>query len=166
MKKLTIKEQIDNYFEGIEQIKKEFPYHAFVLLVPMIEFLGKCLNTDDMENSSNGGTADFNAALKNYASLKPYDSQFNRNDAKALYGILRCGLLHSLFFKEGISLDSGSNDFDKNIIGLESFYNDIKTAWNDAKSGAVEVKKNLDADVFDIDSNITGRTSTIQIQNK
>lgn len=142
--------------EELEKIKEQSPFLLVLGVSVGIEFMGKLLSTDGIDNA-NSCSKKFEAALDAFPSFKKYKG-------KNLYKLIRCGLAHRVAVKEGIILTS-SKDTDLNaypiVINATQFYEDFKKAVD-------EIEKhpglNLDATknyVTVTSEGDTGSTTTI-----
>lgn len=153
---MTVNVFINKYFiEEIGSLVEKRPFVSFVLMAIGIEFLGKCLNTNDWDDKSERSGKTFDYAIQLFDSLKKYQA------IPDLYHNLRCGLAHRLMVKGNIILTPDQNnltgpDF---TIGCKEFYDDFKQACLDAidnKNGMI--KKNLNEE-YDIEKDgYTGST--------
>ena len=136
-RKLSVKMFIQEYLiEKIERIKDTEPFFAFTLMSIGIEFLGKCLNEENEWDKNRKFGQDFDLALTEIPSLKPYKIY---ND---LYHNLRCGLAHNMMVKGSLLLsDHGENS--KTGISCDAFYNDFKQACEYIMTQASLPVKNL-----------------------
>ncbi len=131
-------------------------YHAFALMCIGIEFLGKCLNSHDIQIKGRS-SEDFNNALDTYPSLIKYKGI---ND---LYSVLRCGLLHSFLPKDGVKLTDQDNDFSTNTIGCTSLYSDFVEACDVAINNTLGfILRNLDEPQLDIKGVTSGTTAEMK----
>jgi len=140
--------------EPIKDIIEKHPFHAFFLLCPIVEILGKCLNKDSDWHFPNHSKKDFNNALKTLTPLKKYSLL-----SADLYSIVRCGLLHAGIPKEGIKLCPNNNDLSNNTIGCKELYYDIKCAWEEIKNNDL-AKKEMKTELFEVYDSISGGTQT------
>lgn len=137
MKKLTPASFIRTFFiDELEDIVNRHPYLAFMIMSTGIEFLGKCLKTNQPDWHDTGRPSEtFKKAIQEIPSLQKYEQllqEFN------LYSGLRCGLLHSAQPEPGITLSSKDEMahlerhvfLGQNCINLrcEDFYADFKEA--------------------------------------
>lgn len=155
---MIVKDFINKYFiEEIGSLVEERPFVSFVLMAIGIEFLGKCLNTNDWDEKKEISGDTFDNAIKSFDSLKKYQA------IPDLYHSLRCGLAHRLMVKGHIILSPDQNNLtDPNYtIGCKEFYEDFKQACLDAiddKSGVI--KKNLNEE-YDVEvGELTGSTTS------
>ncbi len=155
---MTVKDFINKYFiEEIGSLVEERSFVSFVLMAIGIEFLGKCLNTNDWDDKSEKSGKTFDAAKIQFDSLVKYQA------IPDLYHSLRCGLAHRLMVKGHIILSPDQNNLTgpDYTIGCKEFYNDFKQACQDAidnKNGMI--KKNLNEE-YDIEfGGMTGSTIT------
>lgn len=145
---MTVKEFINKYFiEEVGSFVDEHPFVSFALMAIGVEFLGKCLNTNDWDDKNEKSGKTFDSAIQQFDSLKKYSA------IPDLYHSLHCGLAHRLMVKGHVILSPDHNniigpDF---IIGCKEFYDDFKQACQDAvdnKNGII--KKNLNEE-YDIE---------------
>jgi hypothetical protein len=140
------------YYKGeIERIKDASPFLTILGISAGIEFLGKLLSTDSLNDGSNCGHK-FEDALSTFTSLRRYSG-------KNLYHLVRCGLAHRISVQEGIVLSSERNsDLDAHpiVINTNEFYNDFVEAINEAQ------RKNDWANPFAMQNYVTllNRTDT------
>ena len=155
---MTVKDFINKYFiEEIGSLVEERPFVSFVLMAIGIEFLGKCLNTNDWDDKKEMSGKTFDHAIQQFDSLKKYQA------IPDLYHSLRCGLAHRLMVKGQIILSTEQNNFSgpDYTIGCKEFYNDFRQACMDAienKNGMV--RKNLDKE-YNIE--VGGMTGSTQV---
>lgn len=141
---IKVKDFIEKYLIGhIGEIKDKYPYEAFLLISCGIEFLGKCLNNRNWQDTGQS-KADFENAVENIPSLKRYTSV-----KKDLYKSLRCGLCHAFQPKKGFLIsNSQSEQLDKNkggiVINIKKFYDAFEKACYDLLEARVTAGKNLD----------------------
>nr|MBQ5604218.1 hypothetical protein [Bacteroidales bacterium] len=159
-KDITVREFIKNYLiVQIGEIKNNHPYFAFLLMAVGIEFLGKCQNSYDWDDSKEKIKPYEN--FENGLQLGPLKKYAN---IKGLYDKLRNGLAHALLIKQGIKVSQGDSP---NALNSDTFYADFKEACEsvlNAKDNgcgkimtadSIEIKKDLDATFF----TITGGTN-------
>lgn len=138
-----------------EIVENKKYYHAFALMCIGIEFLGKCLNSDDIHKKGQS-SKDFNNALDTYQSLNKY------KDFNDPYSALRCGLLHAFLPLEGVKLTDQDNDSSTNTIGCTCLYSDFVKACNDAISNKHGfIKRNLDKPQLDVKGATSGTTTDL-----
>lgn len=148
----------DVLIKQIGQIKKEYPYLAFLLISTGIEFLGKCINSANFQDPGHSSN-DFKNALGCFDSLKKYNSI-------DLYSTIRCGLCHSMQPKPGIKLsDSMPQSLDKqgSIINIDNYYSDFKSACNDlltSPQSFLPKNRSLTLDFIKIDSDGSGNSAS------
>ena len=129
---VSVKEFIENYYiKDLEGLINNHPFTAFLVISCGIEFLGKCLSSNDWFDRGHS-TDDFNNALKVFDSLNKYSSlglEFNKNDGEdiSLYSRIRCGIVHSSVPKIGLSITEGKNNL-PNEIGLKDLSKDFINA--------------------------------------
>lgn len=166
MARLSTKNFIKTVF--IEQLKGiidyPLPYHAFMIMSIGIEFLGKCLKTDQSiwHTKARGESPDsFKKAIREIPSLKKYEPYLEKYD---LYDGLRCGLLHSAQPGVRITLSSEANS--KNETGhlvedkqfgierinfkCEEFYADFKEACEWVIEQEYEADDKMNGDFLDV----------------
>lgn len=153
---MTVKDFINKYFiEEIGSLVEERPFVSFVLMSIGIEFLGKCLNTNDWDDKNERSGKTFDNALQQFDSLKKYQA------IPDLYHNLRCGLAHRLMVKGHVILTPDQNNLTgpDYTIGCKEFYNDFKQACLDAianKNGLIKKNHN---EVYNFEaSGMTGST--------
>lgn len=122
VEQVTIKDFIRmNLYPAIEMLKNNgHPYFAFELIAAGIEFLGACMDDKDFYQQ-NRGRKRFNNAIKQLSSLQKYEGF-------ELYDNLRCGMCHVLLQKTTLNLSSGYGKCSKDILYIETFYCDFKSA--------------------------------------
>lgn len=108
------------------------PYISFVIMGIGIEFLGKCLATTRNEwNEGGHSETDFENAIKNFPSLKKYESYLKSHK---LYSSFRCGLVHAISPKVQVTLSSKGElghlieQGGRINLKVEEFYDDFKQA--------------------------------------
>ena len=150
---VSVRKFIEDYLiTQIGEIKQGYPYFAFLLISAGIEFLGKCQNYYDWDDSSKiRPNVNFNYGLK-IGPLKKYANM-------DLFNKLRNGLAHALLIKQGINVSQGDYP---NALNSDTLYADFKEACEsvlnakDNGSGrilttdGIEIKKNLAATFFTI----------------
>ena len=122
------------YNEELGKIKDVSPLLLVLCVSAGIEFIGKLLSTDDIDNG-NKCNIKFEDALGKFASLKKYES-------KDFYHLVRCGLAHRIGVKEGIILSpSQESDLESKPIRLNTnqFYKDFSQAVEDAQTSSLIV---------------------------
>lgn len=110
---------------------KPTPYISFAILAIGIEFLGKCLNTN--ENDWNKGRSDLNFK-KAINELVAFEEYRDKLDKYELHDSLRNGFAHSFVPKGTISLSSKDEDENFKVtdgklnLRCENLYKDFKNA--------------------------------------
>jgi len=135
MRSLSPKEFIQQVFiDEVGDLIEKHPYIAFMIMGIGIEFLGKCLASEDSNWDVEGKSrSSFKNAVESLSSLKKYEPYLNK-DEHDLYGSLRCGLAHAAKPKYKITLSSKNEmahlvEFgDRLNLRCEDFYSDIKAA--------------------------------------
>ncbi|MCQ2231802.1 MAG: hypothetical protein MJZ30_08150 [Paludibacteraceae bacterium] len=162
-----MKKSSKDFFKGllteVESLTKgNHPYVAFWIMCSMIEFLGICMcEKARWRNGKNKSKKLFNKAL-DLDGLQAY----KKID---LYGLLRCGLLHSMLPSASIRVSAVDDEFGNGkvpIIGAQSLLSNIKKAWEDLQKDG-KCKKDLDELIFEVNpietsseaSSISGSTS-------
>jgi hypothetical protein len=135
---MTPKQFIKQVFiNELNKIKDSNPYIAFAIMAIGIEFLGKCLDTDNQNwNTPRKSKYHFELAIKKLSSLKIYKQYLNNY---ALWNSLRNGFAHSFVPKNTLSLSSKNEraHLSKHNNGLtinlkcEDFYEDFKNACSE-----------------------------------
>jgi len=124
----------DVLIDQIEEIHKNHAYISFSLMAIGIEFLGKCLSSEEDWNKQGQSKTDFEYAVNNLDSLKDYRPFLSSH---FLWTSLRNGFLHSFVPKNTITLSSGDEmphlEEHNNKVNLkcENFYSDFKNACNE-----------------------------------
>lgn len=124
MEQVPVKDFIrKNLYPAIEMLKdKGRAYFAFELIAAGIEFLGACMDDNDFYQQYLAGKR-FENAITKLSSLQKYDYPNNK-----LYDNLRCGMCHVLLPKTTLKLSSGYGKCSENILYIETFYCDFKSA--------------------------------------
>ena len=150
---------LEQYANEVKKIKDVSPFLTVLAISAGIEFLGKLLDDDDLDDSNDCGKK-FEDALKAFSSLQKYQN-------KNLYKLVRCGLAHRTSVKEGIVLDPiNDSNLDTRPIVLNpvEFYTDFKSAVDDAQKRTSWPNAAVTQDyVSVISDNVTGSTKTIKI---
>ena len=161
--------------DGIQEIVTAHPYQSFPLMATAIEVLGKCI-TGNSWDAKFGSEKDFCAAINTLNAFQQY-RDFNRvkldkngnpimdgenqvitND---LYGILRCGMIHSFIPKTGIKLIDKGEDLNKGTIGGLEMYDRIKRAWAEINASPNMIKQDFQSqNMFTVDNSLSGNTPT------
>lgn len=133
-KQYTSLEWLKVYNEELGKIKDVSPLLLVLCVSAGIEFIGKLLSTDDIDNG-NKCNIKFEDALDNFSSLNKYKG-------KNLYDLVRCGLAHRIGVKKGITLSSSKeSDLESMPIRLNTnqFYEDFSQAVEDAQTSSLIV---------------------------
>lgn len=117
--------------DGIGKIIDNCPFIAFMAMSAGIEFLGKCLDTNNGWDKRDSSTYFRNAINKLFPSAY---QQANTSDN--LYHSLRCGLLHSCMPDSDLALSNQGSCFrtiiieqkSRTIITCKQLYDDFSTA--------------------------------------
>jgi hypothetical protein len=126
--------------DELYSVVKTSYFLAFISIGSGIEFLGKCIDDScpldwDMTGRS---SINFNEAICNITPLKKYENLIDRADGFDLYNRFRCGLIHGMAPKKGLSLSHGNEQ--KTIfnnpsglvnINVDELYIDFKLACED-----------------------------------
>lgn len=120
---------LKEYNEELKKIKDTSPLLLVLCVCTGIEFIGKLLSEDDIDDHRNCKVK-FEKALSEFPSLKKYKE---RN----LYDLVRCGLVHRIVVKKGIII-SPSNGTDMESatkrLNVYDFYVDFSRAVEDAQN--------------------------------
>ena len=119
---------LQKYKEELEKIKDSSPFLLMLGISAGIEFMGKLLYIDPLDDGNNCGDK-FEKALSEFDSLKKYSG-------KNLYSLIRCGLAHKISVKEGIVLSKESKSKLNEIpivINTNVFFDDFVIAVDDAQ---------------------------------
>ena len=162
MENITFEKFFDEYIiKASKEISEKYPFQASIILCVAIEVLGRQLT------AAGGSRHRFITALDHFEALKDYRKLHytgKRNSkCNKLYD-LRCGLAHN-FAPNNIncvSISSGYNDLDNNIVGVQSLIADVESAWKTFKKGN---QKKMNDIQFQITGTVTGATQTNAIQN-
>ena len=162
MENITLEKLFEEYIlKASDEISEKYPFQATIILCVAIEALGRLLT------AASGSRHRFITALEHFEALKDYRKLHytgKRNTkCNKLYD-LRCGLAHN-FAPNNIncvSISSGYNDLDNNIVGVQSLIADVESAWKTFKKGN---KKKMNDIQFQITGTVTGATQTNAIQN-
>lgn len=135
MRTLSPKEFIKQVFiDEVEDLIEKHPYIAFMIMGIGIEFLGKCILTEDSNwDVERKSRRSFEEAVKTLRALQKYEPYLDQN-GHDLYGSLRCGLAHSARPKYKITLSSKNEmpnlatSGDRVNLKCEDFYADFKQA--------------------------------------
>ena len=162
MENITFEKFFDEYIiKASKEISEKYPFQASIILCVAIEVLGRQLT------AAGGSRHRFITALDHFEALKDYRKLHytgKRNSkCNKLYD-LRCGLAHNFAPDNNncVSISSGVNDLDNNIVGVKSLLYDVNSAWETFKKGNLEKMNDIQ---FQIIGNVTGATQTNAIQN-
>ncbi|MGN1221558.1 MAG: hypothetical protein ACI4TU_11555 [Candidatus Cryptobacteroides sp.] len=162
MEIITLEKLFEEYIiKASKEISEKYPFQATIILCVAIEVLGNQLTDDE------GSKKRFIAALEHFEALKDYRKLHytgKRNSkCNKLYD-LRCGLAHNFAPNNNncVSISSGHNDLNNNIVGVQSLIADVKSAWETFKKGNQEKLNDIQ---FQITGTVTGATQTNAIQN-
>ena len=148
---------LTRYKEEIAKIKESSPFLSVLCISAGIEFLGKLLYEDSLDNG-NGCGEKFNKALENFTSLNKYAN-------KNLYNLIRCGLAHRISVKEDIKLDPNHEsqlDTTPIIINPNKFFDDFAIAVDEAQTKTDWLNPNALRPYVTIkDNSETGATATM-----
>lgn len=132
MKTITPKEFIQQVLiNEVGVIHEKFPYISFATMAIGIEFLGKCLSSEENWNKPNQSKIDFEFAINNLNSFEKYRDFLTEYE---LWTSLRNGFLHSFVPKNKLTLSSnGEMEHLKEHNGklnlkCEDLYLDFKSA--------------------------------------
>jgi hypothetical protein len=90
------------------QIVKTHPYISSMIIGIGIEFLGKCIDTNEQNWNQPGNSSDhFKLAINELSSFAMYRPYL---EAYCLYGSFRCGLVHAASPKYSVTLSSKNED--------------------------------------------------------
>jgi hypothetical protein len=153
----TCVQWLNEYQKEVKKIKEHSPFLMVLSIAACIEFLGKLLRNESLDNGNECGKK-FEEALSHFDSLKKYSD-------KNFYHLIRCGLAHRASVKEGIILsDEKDSKLDENpiVLNTNDFYRDFVKAIEEAQSKNdwpnPSATKNY-VSVFD--NSETGATNTI-----
>ena len=162
MKIITLEKLFEEYIlNASKEISAKYPFQATIILCVAIEVLGRLLT------AAGGSRHRFITALDHFEALKDYRKLHytgKRNTkCNKLYD-LRCGLAHNFAPNNTscVSISSGYNDLDNNIVGAQSLIADVESAWKTFKKGN---QKKMNDIQFQITGTVTGATQTNAIQN-
>jgi len=156
----------------VGEIASTHPYISFATMAIGIEFLGKCLNSQEKWNTTGQSKDDFELAVNRLNSLSPYRPLLLNNK---LWDSLRNGFSHSFVPKTPITLSS--KDEAEHLVETkpgrmnlkcENFYEDFKNACQeviDMHFNSGKMTKPL-IEVPDTNSTTTpNNQSSVQINN-
>ena len=163
--KITLERFIRKYLIcEIYSILKAHPFLAMSLMSLGVEFLGKCLNYNSVDDIKNKGDHEskknFNYTIKNLNAFKEYQNLIQPdNDSKGieLYNNLRCGFAHNFMVKDEIILQASKNNFNTKpiTIGVSNFFDDFFEACMEV----IKLKSELMKEEFSYEENgYTGTT--------
>ena len=119
--------------DDLGKLVESNPYFAFIVLASAIEFIARCrlqdIHTKEISKKV------YLKAINKLKSFKKY-RQLKEKNGNKLYTLLRCGLAHTTMPDKGITLSSGENELQNNVVGCVSLYEDVKKAWAEIKSDA------------------------------
>lgn len=159
--KITLETFIRKYLiYEIRSILKEHPFLAMSLMSIGVEFLGKCLKYNSVDEIKNKGDHEskknFNYAIENLNAFKEYQNLIQSKDIE-LYNNLRCGFVHNFMVKDEIILQASKNDFNTKpiTIGVGNFFDDFFKACMEV----IKLKSELMNEEFSYEENgYTGTT--------
>jgi len=136
MAAMTAKQFIETFFIAqVGEVVDTIPYMAFVVMGIGIEYLGKCLTKEKLqdEEKSRERFEDAISTIPALSKYKPFTGKGNKFD---LYSSLRCGLAHAAAPKYPIKLSSKNEEAHLTIhdngnrlnLRCEDFYDDFKRA--------------------------------------
>lgn len=136
--------------DAVKTFIETSPYHSFVLLCNMLEFLARCSNNMDSKKWEDSGKKQI---VDNYISqsnaLKKYSELIDdTGNPLSLYKELRCGMLHTLTPGK-LSLTNNCNDISNKVIGANELYEDLNAAWQEIK-GNGSSNNFLDTDILTV----------------
>lgn len=124
---VSIREFIQDKLYGVLDLlvkDERYVYFAFEIIATGIEFLGACMDDDEIDCDKEGcGGRRFRKAINTFQSLQKYKKL-------RLYKQLRCGMCHVLLPKFGLKLTMGpkSSLSDNNTLYIDTFYDDFRAA--------------------------------------
>lgn len=127
-----------------------------------VEFLGKCLKYNSVDEIKNKGVHEskknFNYAIENLNAFKEYQNLIQSKDIE-LYNNLRCGFVHNFMVKDEIILQASKNDFNTKpiTIGVGNFFDDFFKACMEV----IKLKSELMNEEFSYEEN--GYTGTTKV---
>ena len=134
MKTITPKEFIQQVLiNEVGEIHERFPYISFATMAIGIEFLGKCLSSEEDWNKQRQSQIDFEYAINNLNSFDKYRNFLTKYE---LWTSLRNGFLHSFVPKNKLTLSSKDemphlvehDNENKLNLKCEDLYSDFKLA--------------------------------------
>ena len=162
MENITLEKLFEEYIlNASDEISEKYPFQASIILCVAIEVLGNLLTDDE------GSKKRFIAALEHFDSLNKYTNLHytgrQNSTCNKLYD-LRCGLAHNFAPDNNncVSISSGVNDLNNNIVGVKSLFDDVKSAWETFQNDHPEKMNDIQ---FQITGTVTGATQTNAIQN-
>lgn len=122
---------------SVKNFIQESPYHGFVLLCNMLEFLTRCYYKYSLEEwELTSKTAKVNDYLAQSKSLQKYSTIKDKDEKTiSLYKTLRCGMMHT-FTPGKLKLTNDKNDLDQQTIGAKELYDDLNQAWSEITSNS------------------------------
>lgn len=151
-------EWLDYYKKEIEKIKESSPFLSVLCIAAGIEFLGKLLSTDSIDNGN--CREKFNNALREFDTLTEYAD-------KNLYDLVRCGLAHRISVKEGIilSIEQSTNLNSLPIVlNVNSFFEAFAKAVEEAQAKTEWKFPDANTSYVTINNDTTGSTFTMKYQ--
>jgi hypothetical protein len=171
MKTITPKEFIQQVLiNEVGEIHEKFPYISFATMAIGIEFLGKCLNSEEDWNKPNQSKIDFEYAINN---LTPFEKYRDFLSEFELWTSLRNGFLHSFVPKNKLTLSSKDEmehlrkHNGKLNLKCEDLYSDFKSACEDVLNMTTFLSNKMILPLLyvpdnSIDNNISFSGSTYQ----
>ena len=107
----------------LDAVVKTSPWLGFICMSSGIEFLGKCIDTDNQTdwNAERVSSKNFNDAIKKLDALSKYRPLLSRPNFN-LYSEFRCGLVHACAPKGNISLSHGTQEM-ANLVERNNIIN-------------------------------------------
>jgi len=130
----------DVLIDELGAVVKISPWLSFISISSGIEFLGKCIDTNNPTdwNISGVSRSNFDHAVNSLDSLTKYRPLLPKNQFD-LYGEFRCGLVHSCAPKDKISLSHGLHE-QRNLVNTNGVINfNADELYQDFKSACEEV---------------------------
>lgn len=156
---------------NIGDIHKDYHYISFALMAVGIEFLGKCIGSEEKWDKGKPKN-DFERAINHLNSFSKYRPYL---DKYKIWDSLRNGMLHSFRPKSKLSFSSGNemkhlsefndNGVDKINLKCEDLYKDFKAACEEVLSMKSFPSKKMDEILLNtpqnnisLDSSFSGTT--------
>lgn len=120
----------------LADVVKISPWLGFISISSGIEFLGKCIDSDNQTNwnAERVSSKNFNDAIRKLDALSKYRPLLSRPNFN-LYSEFRCGLVHACAPKDNISLSHGAEEManlveQNDVINFnaDELYEDFKAA--------------------------------------